>query len=135
MRSNLPHVNPGYPSSRRGCVQKSPVGEFTSWMRVVVGPLAKSGLESRVGPDLPAAVNAALVYYVGRLSSGRGPVGFPTFLAMEGPELDVEVDERIEALLCSDAERQGVAPGELAGHGILVYLAELDLVGEPETPA
>jgi hypothetical protein len=119
-------------------------------MRVVVGPLAKTGLESRVGPNLPAAINAALVYYVGKLSSGRGPVKFPKFLAMQGdpddaggdgstgpqarPEVEVEVDERIEAALCTDAERQGVSAPELAGHAVLVYLAELDLIGEPETP-
>jgi hypothetical protein len=121
-------------------------------MRVVVGPLAKSGLETRVGPNLPAAINAALVYYVGKLSSGRGPVKFPKFLAMQGdpgdgatpsggpspggeprPEVEVEVDERIEAAIFTDAERQGVSPTELAGHAVLVYLAELDLIGEPET--
>ena len=102
-------------------------------MKVVVGPLAKSGLESRVGPNLPAAINAALVYYVGKLSSGRGPVKFPKFLAMQGdqgngaaaagdgtpasnsrPEVEVDVDERIEAAICADAERQGVSPTELA---------------------
>jgi hypothetical protein len=121
-------------------------------MKVVVGPLAKSGLETRVGPNLPAAINAALVYYVGKLSSGRGPVEFPKFLAMQGdrgqgaassgdgqvepearPEVEVDVDERIEAALFTDAERQGVSPTELAGHAVLVYLAELDLIGEPET--
>jgi hypothetical protein len=120
-------------------------------MRVVVGPLAKSGLESRVGSNLPAAINAALVYYVGKLSSGRGPAKFPKFLPVQGevpgdaqsstevpaeenprPEVEVEVDERIEAALFADAERQGVSPSELAGHAILVYLAELDLIGEPE---
>jgi hypothetical protein len=120
-------------------------------MRVVVGPLAKSGLESRVGPNLPAAINAALVYYVGKLSSGRGPVKFPKFLAVQResadgavpsgteapapeprPEVEVEVDERIEAAIFTDAERQGVSPTELAGHAVLVYLAELDLIGEPE---
>jgi hypothetical protein len=106
-------------------------------MKVVVGPLAKSGLESRVGEDLPAAINAALVFYVGKLHSGRGPVAFPKFLlAPEDPrpELEVDVDERIEAALCADAERQGVIPAELAGHAILTYLAELDLVGEPKAP-
>jgi hypothetical protein len=120
-------------------------------MRVALGTLAKSGLEARVGPDIPAAINTALVYYVGKLSSGRGPAKFPKFLlsnrdqsteravAGEGvaaldtpPEIEVEVDERIEAALFSDAERQGVSPSELAGHAVLVYLAELDLVGDPD---
>jgi hypothetical protein len=119
-------------------------------MRIIVGPLAKSGLESRVGPNLPAAINAALVYYVGKLNSGRRPIEFPKFLAMqeEGggagrrspddppltdlrPEIEVEVDERIEAALFTDAKKQGVSPTDLAGHAVLVYLAELDLIGEP----
>jgi hypothetical protein len=120
-------------------------------MRVALGTLAKSGLETRVGPDIPAAINTALVYYVGKLSSGRGPAKFPKFLLSKGdegsgqqatgegisaldarPEVEVEVDERIEAALFSDAERQGVSPTDLAGHAVLVYLAELDLVGDPD---
>jgi hypothetical protein len=120
-------------------------------MRVALGTLAKSGLETRVGPDIPAAINTALVYYVGKLSSGRGPAKFPKFLLSTGdegsgqqakgegisaldarPEVEVEVDERIEAALFSDAERQGVSPTDLAGHAVLVYLAELDLVGDPD---
>ena len=48
------------------------------------------------------------------------------------PEVEVEVDERIEAALFTDAERQGVSPTELAGHAVLVYLAELDLIGDPD---
>lgn len=116
-------------------------------MRVALGNLAKSGLESRVGPDIPAAVNTALVYYVGKLSSGRGPAKFPKFLlskgdaesgegvAVEGaprPEVEVEVDERIEAAIFTDAKRQGVSPADLAGHAVMVYLAELDLIGDPD---
>ena len=120
-------------------------------MRVALGTLAKSGLETRVGRDLPAAINTALVYYVGKLSSGRGPAKFPKFLLLKGnegsgegateegmpdagapTEVEVDVDERIEAALFSDAERQGVSPADLAGHAVLVYLAELDLVGDPD---
>jgi hypothetical protein len=123
----------------------------SSEMKVVVGPLAQSGLETRVGPNLPAAVNTALVYYVGKLNSGRRPARFPKFLSMQGeggaaassgpdaaaepnlrPEVEVEVDERIEAALYTDAENQGVSPTDLAGHAVLVYLAELDLVGDPK---
>ncbi len=116
-------------------------------MRVALGNLAKTGLETRVGPDIPAAVNTALVYYVGKLSSGRGPAKFPKFLLSKGdagaeageggaaaeprPEVEVEVDERIEAAIFSDAKRQGVSPTDLAGHAVLVYLAELDLIGDP----
>ncbi len=48
------------------------------------------------------------------------------------PVVEVPVDERIEAALATDAERQGVSLSELAGHAVLVYLAELDLIGDPE---
>lgn len=123
-------------------------------MKVVVGPLAQTGLEARVGSNLPAAVNTALVYYVGKLHSGRRPARFPKFLSMQGedggtgegeaigsrssdlrPEVEVEVDERIEAAIYADAASQGVSPSDLAGHAVLVYLAELDLVGEPDPEA
>jgi hypothetical protein len=124
-----------------------------SEMKIVVGPIAQSGLETRVGPNLPAAINAALVYYVGKLNSGRRPVDFPKFGLLQGerrdgatpstgrsaeidprPEVEVEIDERIEAALSTDAKRQGVDLADLAGHAILVYLAELDLIGDPGTP-
>ena len=120
-------------------------------MRVALGNLAKTGLETRVGPDIPAAVNTALVYYVGKLSSGRGPAKYPKFLLSKGDsgaaegspagddpvaedrsEVEVDVDERIEAAIFTDAERQGVSPTDLAGHAVLVYLAELDLIGDPD---
>ncbi|HEY0277462.1 MAG TPA: hypothetical protein VGC32_04255 [Solirubrobacterales bacterium] len=100
---------------------------------------------------MPAAVNAALVYYVGKLNSGWPPARIPDFLKVqakqgddEGPStadmeaspprpvVEVPVDERIEAALAADAERQGVSLSELAGHAVLVYLAELDLIGDPD---
>ncbi len=117
-------------------------------MKVLLGPLARTGLETRVGANLPAAVNAALVYYVGKLNSGRPPARIPDFLKVQAdpasgdrsgtgtasprPLVEVSVDERIEAVLSTDAERQGVSLSELAGHAVIVYLAELDLIGDPE---
>ncbi|HVW48623.1 MAG TPA: hypothetical protein VHA76_16315 [Solirubrobacterales bacterium] len=104
-----------------------------------------------MGSNLPAAINAALVYYVGKLNSGRPPARIPDFLRVQGkregeegaappggeapiprPEVEVPVDERIEAALAADAGRQGVGLPELAGHAVLVYLAELDLIGDPD---
>jgi hypothetical protein len=107
-------------------------------MKVELGELARNGLESRVGPDLPGAVNAALVYYVGKLSSGRRPVNLPSFLAnSQGgsvnpqDEVEVEIDERIEAVIYREASRQGTTPEALVRHAVLVYLAALDLIGDP----
>ena len=106
-------------------------------MRVVLGALAQTGLETRVGTDVPAAVRAALVYYVGKLESGRGPARYPKFLSQQGEsvadeiEFEVEVDPRIEAALERRAAAEGTTTVELARHAVLVYLAELDLIGEP----
>jgi hypothetical protein len=120
-------------------------GSFYS-MKVEVGSFARQGLEARVGPDLPAAINAALVYYVGKLSSGRVPEPYPSFLgggAEAGPGddefllrrvdglVEVPVDERIEAAVDTEARRQQVGVAALAGHAVMVFLAELDLIGDP----
>jgi hypothetical protein len=108
-------------------------------MKVELGELARNGLETRVGSDLPGAVNAALVYYVGKLGSGRRPVNFPSFLANpQGgslnpqDEVEVEVDERIEAVMYREAARQDTTPEALVRHAVLVYLAALDLIGDPQ---
>ncbi len=122
-------------------------------MNVEVGSFAREGLEARVGPDLGAAINAALVYYVGRLRSGRIPTPYPHFLdegaaavaatgdgfVVRGPEemFEISVDERIEADIDTEARRQLVGIEQLAGHAVMVFLAELDLIGDPaaEKPA
>jgi hypothetical protein len=112
-------------------------------MRVALGELARTGLESRVGSDVPGAVNTALVYYVGKLESGRGPAKYPRFAVEQGfreegsggdPEsqVEVEVDEKIEAALEREAAAQGTTAAAIARHAVLVYLAELDRIGEPD---
>jgi hypothetical protein len=109
-------------------------------MRIALGTFAMSALEARVGADVPAAINTALSYHVAKLEMGRDPVRFPGRLqrasAASGaqPELEVEVDDRVEATLRADATRQGVSPADLAGHAVLVYLAELDRLGSVVTP-
>jgi len=115
-------------------------------MEVEVGSFAREGLETRVGSDLGAAINAALVYYIGKLRSGRIPAPYPRFLD-QGAEpggaeerfvvrraealIEVSVDERIEAALDAEARRQEVGIAQLAGHAVMVFLAELDLIGDP----
>jgi len=113
-------------------------------MKVEVRSFARQGLAARVGPDLPAAINAALVYYVGKLRSGRVPEPYPNFLGAEAGAaddgfvirradglLEVPVDERIEAALDTEARRQQVGVAALAAHAVMVFLAELDLIGDP----
>jgi hypothetical protein len=105
-------------------------------MRIALGTFAQSALETQVGPDVPVAVNTALRYHVERLGEGRRTISIPKvgpMTADDRPQVEVEVDERVEVALCRDAERQGVSPADLAGHAVLVYLAELDRVGAEGT--
>jgi hypothetical protein len=101
-------------------------------MRVALGTFARSALETQVGSDVPAAVNAALAYHVEKVVGSHGRVPFPRFLA-DAPddrfELEIEVDPLIEEAVREDARRQGVSPEDLAEHAVLVYLAEIDRVG------
>jgi hypothetical protein len=114
-------------------------------MRVTIGPLARSGLELHGGGNLDATVNAALLYYVKKVESGRIPAKYPKFLAGaeaaesngEGADagLEIEVDPEVEAELERVAAEQDTTAPEFAGHAVLVYLAELDLVaGLSEVP-
>lgn len=99
-------------------------------MKVAIGALASSGIETHLGLDLPSGVGAAVSHYVGGLRSGRHPVAVPPWLQQGLPspkvEVELEVDEEIEAALEREAERQAVGVAELAAHAALVYLAELD---------
>jgi hypothetical protein len=107
-------------------------------MKVALGSFAQSALSAHAGPDISGAVNAALIYHVEKLTSGRGTVAFPRFaspLGDERPQLEIDVDDQVEAALLGDARRQGVSPPELAGHAVLVYLAELDRVADRPPPA
>lgn len=100
-------------------------------MRVAVGPFTRQGIEDRLGPDLAAGVEVALLYYVGKLRSGRGAPSFPTFLqnvGFEGPveEVELDVGQEAEELLSTEAERRHTSVDRLVAHSVFVYLAELD---------
>ena len=104
-------------------------------MQVMIGPLARSGLESRGGKDLNASVRAALLYYMQKLRNGRPPTKYPKFLATVGASasdadvsVEVEVDRRFQAEFAREADEQGVSVSELARHAVLLYLADVDLV-------
>jgi hypothetical protein len=108
-------------------------------MQVAVGPFTRQGIEERLGPDLPAGMEIALLYYVGKLRSGRGAPKFPSFLqsnGFDGPVSEVELDvgPDVEELLSGEAERQHTTVDRLAAHSVFVYLAELDRL-EAEGPS
>jgi hypothetical protein len=100
-------------------------------MQVAVGPFTRQGIEERLGPDLPAGVEIALLYYVGKLRSGRGALAFPSFLqnaGFEAPvaEVELNVGPEVEEVLSVEAERQHTTVDRLAAHSVYLYLAELD---------
>lgn len=106
-------------------------------MRIILGPIARSGIEAHLGCDLDAGIRAALFHYVGKLRNGRGPVEYPSFLLGRGfgesaVEVEVELDQEVEAAIVTEAERQHLTVAELAGHAVLAYLAELDSITEPQ---
>lgn len=80
-----------------------------------------------------AGVQAALRDYARRLRSGRKLPEFPRFLresplwTRSGAALELSVDPEVQAALEKEArESQGVSVEQLAGHAVLVYLADLD---------
>ncbi len=108
-------------------------------MRITLGTFACSGIEAQLGSDLGSAVQAALCHYAGKLKSGRPPIGPPNFArpasaADTAVALDLSVDSETEALLEREAARQQTSLSQLAGHTVLVYLAELDFLSSPTRP-
>jgi hypothetical protein len=104
-------------------------------MMVGLGQFMRQGIEDRLGPDVPAGVEIALLFYLGKLRSGRGLPSFPPFLQTEGfeaPSAEVELDvgPEVEALIAGEAERQRISVDRLAAHSVFIYLAELDRVEE-----
>ena len=105
-------------------------------MKITLGTFARTGIETQLGPDVPAAVQAALAHYAGKLRSGRLPLKVP-HTSPEPPSrdqrlaLELAVDSETEALLKEEAARQGTSISQLAVHTVLVYLAELDFLAVP----
>ena len=89
---------------------------------------------------MDAGLRAALFHYAAKLRSGRTPVEYPSFLQSDdfsGSETatEIEIDDDVEKAIEAEAERQGRTAAELAGHAVLVYLAELEAVGATAPPS
>lgn len=109
-------------------------------MEIVIGPLAQSGINAQFGGDTDAGLRAALFHYAAKLRSGRGPVEYPSFLLSGGfsgseTTTEIEIDGDVEIAIEAEAERQGRTVAEIAGHAVLVYLAELEAVGATPPPS
>ena len=103
-------------------------------MRVALGKLACSGIETHLGNDIPAGTRKALFHYARKLKAGRRPLAPPRFLDDLGPPesavaFDLTVDPETEAVLEQEALRQRTTISQLAAHTVLVYLAELEFLG------
>ena len=104
-------------------------------MKIALGKFASSGLETHLGPDIPAGVRTATFHYVAQLRSGRPPTPFPRFLSRSlhpsepGTDVELTVDAETEALLEREARRQDTTASDLVAHAVLVYLAELEFLG------
>ena len=103
-------------------------------MKVALGKLACSGIETHLGDDIPTGTRKALFHYARKLKAGRRPTAPPRFLNdMAPPEpavaFDLTVDPETEAVLEQEALRQRTTIGQLAAHTVLVYLAELEFLG------
>jgi hypothetical protein len=103
-------------------------------MRVALGTLARFGIEVHLGPDIPAAVEAALSEYSGKLKAGEDLIGIPRQCSASSAQsdqiaFDLLLDDEVESMLAQEAARQGTTASQLAVHSVLVYLAELEELG------
>jgi hypothetical protein len=74
------------------------------------------------------ALETAVSYYLADSGSGRAgwPVPRAARAAASGEEIEVELDDRLYGELELEARRQGLAPGLLAGHAVMYFLADVD---------
>ena len=92
----------------------------------------KKALAARLrgGASRDAIVYKAVRYYLADRGNGRLAWRLPRFLnADDGNEpagTDVTLDDETMAAVEREARRQGVAPGRLAEHALLYFLADLD---------
>lgn len=100
-------------------------------VKFALGKFARFCIDTRHGDDFASGMQLALRHYGSRLRSGRGPVGFPDFyrhLEAESPvaELELSVDDEVQAMLGREARRHGISIDRVATHAVFVYLADLE---------
>lgn len=99
-------------------------------MKVKLGSFARSAIEARLGTDVPAGVEAALLHYARRVKSGQKPVAYPDFVEQSsvGPdgEFEVSLTPEVERVLTDEMRKQGLSLDQVAAHAVFVYLADLE---------
>jgi hypothetical protein len=110
-------------------------------MKINIGTFARSGIEARLGPDIPNGVRAALRHYAQRVEAGRAPVRYPRFRLGEpswapGSGLELAVEPEVRSVLREESRGQPGNPSveQLAAHAVFVYLADLDEAIGSEPP-
>ncbi len=118
-------------------------------MRVTVGKFARTGIESQLGTDLTETVETAIRIYTGKLTYGRQPLTYPSFLgtdqsrdfgthpspSRDHDEIELTLDSQTEALLRRESMKLDMSVDAIATHAVLAYLAELDFLSAPSRPA
>jgi predicted transcriptional regulator len=101
-------------------------------IRVKLDDFGMEALEglARSGRSRDAVIRAAIRYYVADRGNGRVAWRVPVFARRgqrgEPPGTDVELDDDTMEALEQQARRQCMAPGRLAEHALLYFLADLD---------
>ena len=100
-------------------------------MKVILGNLARSGIEARLGGDVAEVVRGALRRYAEDLTAGREQLTYPGFRLSPSelsPVEDVELslDIELEEVLEAEVRRQDVSMEQLVSHAVFLCLAEID---------
>jgi hypothetical protein len=99
-------------------------------MKLVLGTFARGGIEAISGDDLSDGVRRALIHFARR--ERHAPLkgldrGQLDGLGSDGLDFELSVDsETEEALERRAREYAGITAEQLAGHAVLVYLADRD---------
>lgn len=104
-------------------------------LKVVIGKLARLGIEVQLRTDVVAGAHEALLYYVRKLDSGQPPLAPPRFLRDQPPDgaavvLELAVDAETQAALEREASRQRIPLSQVLAHAVFVYLADLEAASE-----
>jgi len=97
----------------------------------MLGHLARSGIETRLGGDVSEGVRVALRSYAESLAAGHEQLACPGFslssseLSAAG-DLELPLDVELEEALEAEVRRQDVSMEQLVSHAIFLWLAEVD---------
>jgi hypothetical protein len=103
-------------------------------VRTLVGEFALQGLESCAvarGAGVSELISEAMTFYLGARRARPPGSAFPGFAsAAEDRQVALEAEVVLDAVVWErfkrEAAAQGVAVGQLLGHALLFYLADLD---------